>query len=235
MNLFVNLFVKIRPGLFAGAVVLAATAADLSAQASVSGQVRLVERPGETTSDLANTVIHLERMAASGPAGTPVVAQISMQDRQFAPRVEVVPLGSRVDFPNQDPFSHNVFSSTSIGAFDLGLYGRGRKEGWTFQRPGVHAVYCNIHPRMAAYVVAVATPWYAKAGADGRFTLPNVPPGEYTMHVWHERGAPQALAITVPAGGLAEAVNVQLDARGYKPAPHRNKFGRPYPASRDRY
>ncbi len=230
-----HLFVKFRPALLAGTVALSPFAAKLPAQAAVSGQVRLIERPGETTSDLANTVIHLERTSGSEPAGTPVVAQISMQDRQFAPRVEVVPLGSRVDFPNQDPFSHNVFSSTSVGAFDLGLYGRGRKEGWTCQRTGVHAVYCNIHPRKAAYVFAVATPWYAKAGSDGRYTLPNVPRGEYTMHIWHERSAPKTVTITVPAGGSADLVNVQLDARGYKPAPHRNKFGRPYPASRDRY
>ena len=230
-----SLFVNFRSALLAGVVACVPAATGLSAQATVSGQVRLIERPGESTSDLANTVIHLEPVSASGPVATPVVAQISMQDRQFAPRVEVVPLGSRVDFPNQDPFSHNVFSSTSIGAFDLGLYGRGRTKGWTFQRPGVHAVYCNIHPRMAAYVVAVATPWYAKAGADGRFSLSNVPPGEYTMHVWHERSAPQTVAVVVPAGGAPDEVNVRLDARGYKPVPHRNKFGRPYPASRDRY
>lgn len=231
----VSLFVNFRTALLAAFVALLPAVSAISAQAVVHGQVRLIERPGETTSDLANTVIHLEPVSGGGPTGAPVVAQISMQDRQFAPRVEVVPLGSRVDFPNQDPFSHNVFSSTSVGAFDLGLYGRGRKKGWTFQRPGVHAVYCNIHPRMAAYVVAVATPWYAKAGADGRFTLTNVPPGEYTMHVWHERSAPQALGLVVPADGTVDAVNVQLDARGYKPVAHRNKFGRPYPASRDRY
>ncbi len=230
-----SLIVNFRPAVLAGIVACLSAFSQLSAQATVSGQVRLIERPGETTSDLANTVVYLEPVSSSGPMASPAVVQISMQDRQFAPRVEVVPLGSRVDFPNQDPFSHNVFSSTSIGAFDLGLYGRGRTKGWTFQRAGVHAIYCNIHPRMAAYVVAVATPWYAKAGADGRFTLSNVPQGEYTMHVWHERGAPQTVTVIVPEVGTAEEVNVRLDARGYKPTPHRNKFGRPYPASRDRY
>ena len=159
----------------------------LSAQGPVSGRVTIQEREGETTKDLATAVIYLETPGgAIGPARE-VEAEIAMHDKTYTPHVRVVPAGSTVAFPNQDPFRHNVFSNSSAGPFDLGLTPRGQAAKNLFRRPGVYAIYCNIHSRMSAFVVAVASPYYTQPGADGAFTLASVPAGRYVLHVWHER------------------------------------------------
>jgi hypothetical protein len=104
-----------------------------------------------------------------------------------------------------------------------------------FARPGVYPIYCNIHHRMVSFVVAVPTPWATQPAPDGRFTLSDVPPGSYVLHAWHERGGEVTQAVEIGAVGAA-SVQLSLDARAYVPAPHLNKLGLPYTATRaDRY
>jgi plastocyanin len=209
------------------------------AQAVVSGQLTLLERPGGTRADLATAVVYLEPADGSGgtpqaPGGAAESVAIAMRGREFVPHVRVVRAGAAVAFPNQDPFSHNVFSNSELGAFDLGLYRRGASRTAPFERPGVYAIYCNIHHRMATFVVATPTEHAARAGADGRFVLRGVPPGRYLLHAWHERAPEVRQPLVVGAGGAD--VRVALDAREYVPAPHLNKFGLPYTVTRaDRY
>ncbi len=206
-----------------------------AAQGAVSGQVTIVERPGETTTDLGNAVISLEPAPGTKVRLPESNGQMAIQGRQFAPRVSVVAAGSSVSFPNQDPFSHNVFSSAPGASFDLGLYGRGGNKSATFKKAGSFPVYCNIHARMTGFVVVMASPWYTQAGADGRFTLAGVPAGKYIVHFWHERAPEQTRELVVPAAGVAGA-NAELDARGYKFVAHKNKFGKEYTStSGDRY
>jgi hypothetical protein len=158
-----------------------------------------------------------------------------MTRREFVPHVRAIMPGGTVTFPNQDPFSHNVFSNADPAPFDLGLYRRGASRSATFPRVGVYPVYCNIHSRMASFVVAVPAPYVAYPGADGRFSIPGVPEGRYLLHAWHERAGKVTREIVVPPTGLA-VPRMVLDARAYLPSPHLNKFGLPYTAIRaDRY
>jgi plastocyanin len=216
-----------------------AVSIQMGAQGTVSGQVTLAEYGSSARRDVAQAVVYLES-ANRAPwfdqaGGAPSAASIIMRDRQFSPRVQIVRAGGSVDFPNQDPFSHNVFSNTSLGAFDLGLYRRGSTRAATFSRAGVYAIYCNIHSSMVSFVVAVPTTAFARVGADGRFTMPDVPAGSYLLHVWHER-APEAVEkLDVPPAGV-RSLSVTLDTRGLVAATHLNKFGQPYaPARADRY
>jgi len=208
--------------------------ATLAAQGAVSGRVSVLERPGEQTTDFNSTVIHLTPKDSASARTRPARASIAMSGRAFVPHVRVVTPGSRVDFPNQDPFSHNIFSSAPGAVFDLGLYPAGKSKDAPFRRPGAFAVYCNIHPRMTAFVVVVPSQWYAQAGNDGRWTIDGVPPGEYVLTVWHERAPTVAVPITVTAAGLG-ALTTTLDARGYRFAEHKNKFGREYDKNAVRY
>src|SRR3954470_4931133 len=172
-----------------------------SGQGPVSGQVSITERPGEQTEDLGNAVIYLDVPSGTRPKIESTTDRIALQSRQFSPHVRVIPQGSKIEFPNQDPFSHNVFSKAAQGPFDTDVFGRGKTKNATFKQAGVYPLYCNVHPRMTAFVVAVNTPYFAQAGADGRFSIGNVPAGTYTIHVWHERAAEQTGTIAVLGGG----------------------------------
>jgi plastocyanin len=205
---------------------------------SVSGQIVLLERPGPVRGDLASAIIYLEpldrRATEEDAASVNAVSTIAMRGKEFLPRTTVIRRGGVVRFPNQDPFSHNVFSNTDPASFDLGLYRRGATRSATFPQSGVYPVFCNIHAKMVSYVVAVPTKYVTLAGADGRFTLDDVPTGTYRLHVWHERAAGSSQDVEVTGSGAT--VRVTLDARGYVSGTHLNKFGMPYSSTRaDRY
>ena len=206
----------------------------VTAQGPVSGQVSIIERPGEQTEDLGNTVIYLELPAGQKAKLATANESMALQARQFSPRVRILPPGSKVEFSNQDPFSHNVFSKAAQGPFDTDVFGRGKKKSTTVKEAGIYPIYCNVHPRMTGFLIAVNSPYYAQAGADGRFTIGNVPPGTYKLHVWHERAAEQTAMVTVGAGGLA-SLRYQLDARNYKYVQHKNKNGKDYALNGDVY
>jgi plastocyanin len=215
-------------------VLCAAVAgAQVASTVSVSGQVAILERPGETTEDLGNVVVFLEPMGASARPQGPTNTVIALDKRQFSPRVRVITEGSKIEFPNQDPFSHNVFSKVN-GGFDTQTYGRGKTRDHTFTTAGVYTLYCNVHPRMTAFVIALNTPHFTQAGDDGRFMLENVPPGQYKLHVWHDRTSEIVDQLTVPARGV-RGLRKELDARGYKYVQHKDKFGKVYASGGDRY
>ena len=203
---------------------------------SVSGRVSIQERPGEVTEDIQNVVVFLEPLVA--PARPQRLAatntNIALQSRQFSPRVRVITEGSKIEFPNQDPFSHNVFSKLN-GGFDTGVYGRGKAKDQTFKEAGVYPIYCNVHPRMTGFVITLKTPYFTQAGNDGRFTLENVPAGQYKMTAWHDRTSAATQDVTVGATGVSN-LQVTLDARAYKYVQHKNKLGKDYTtAAGDRY
>lgn len=202
---------------------------------TVAGRVVILERDGETTSDLGNAVIYLVPLDSAVPAPKPMATSIAMNGRAFVPRLRVVTPGSRVAFPNQDPFNHNIFSTAPGAAFDLGLYQTGKSKDARFRRVGAFPVYCNIHPRMTAFVVVAPTSWHTQAGNDGRWSIANVPPGRYMLHAWHERTKEVTSEVTVPDAGLT-GLATQLDARGFRFAQHKNKFGKAYDKTgKDRY
>ena len=207
----------------------------LAAQGAVSGQVAVLEKPGAAGSDLSNTVIYLEPPAGVKVKTKPMHAVVNMHAREFVPHVTILTVGSTIQFQNQDPFQHNAFSNSPAGTFDLGLSDRGTTVEQVLRRAGVFQVFCNVHARMSAFVLVLATPYYVQAGSDGRFALAAVPAGEYTLHVWNERGGEMSRALAVTAAGTSD-VSVQLDARGFQRVAHKNKFGQDYTsAGGDRY
>jgi plastocyanin len=217
----------------AAACALAGIAPVAGAQGAVSGRVSIQEKPGEATKDFDATVIYLK------PKGSPVhfaesKAQMAMSGRQFTPRVRVITTGSTIEYANQDPFSHNIFSTAPGAAFDLGTYGNGVAKSTVFKKPGAYPVYCNIHAQMTSYVVVVSTPYFTQAGADARWKIASVPAGKWELHVWHERAPEVVQDIEVSAAGLQNA-DVTLDARGFKQVAHKDKLGKDYTASGVRY
>ena len=158
--------------------------------------------------------------------------KIVQQHKRFDPHVLAVPAGSVVDFPNLDPFFHNVFSMFDGKRFDLGLYEAGASHSVTFDRPGVVYIFCNIHPEMSAVVVVTDTPYYAISDKAGKFSIANVPPGRYLLTVWHERGKPEVASdfprqVTITQEN-ASLPPIRLIDSGQLVAPHKNKYGHDY-------
>jgi plastocyanin len=190
----------------------------------IVGRVELTEKGGKKATDLSDVVVYVENSKARARPGREV---LTMKSKAFAPHVLAIGTGTTVDFPNEDPILHNVFSVSGEG-FDLGLYKRPKSGSRTFDKPGIYTLYCNIHPQMSAIVVIRDNPWYAKTGKDGAFTIEGVPPGKYALTAWHERAQKATtIELTVADKGVAETV-LALDGRGFKRQQHKNKFGKDY-------
>jgi plastocyanin len=184
---------KAAPAALGIAAFLWLVAAGLEAateHGDVAGRILAGGRPA------ADAVIWLEAPGAPrAREGRFVVRQRNME---FVPRVLAVPVGSTVDLPNDDRIFHNVFSFANGKPFDLGLYPTGASKRITLDRPAVNRIYCNIHPHMAAYIIAVDSPYYATTGKAGTFTMRDVPAGRYTYHAW--RSGADMLSATVTVG-----------------------------------
>lgn len=220
-------------GLISGAAVLA-PGPGLLAQttAALTGQVTILERGNRPGNDVSQTVIWLT--GSEAPAGQPSRIDMATEGKQFTPRLAVLTPGSSVTFPNHDPFNHNVFSLSPEAPFDLGLYGRGEAKSVTFNRTGIVRVYCNVHAQMRGLVVIVATGLTAQPSSDGAFRFEAVPPGDYTLHAWHERGGEVTQAVKV-TGRDQPPIAVTLDARGYHYVQHTDKNGQSYYDRESRY
>jgi plastocyanin len=222
--------------LLAAAGTLSVLPSLLPGQSTVSGTLALEERMGAERGEIRTAVVYLEPRERAIPVNdVPSMRSrvMEMHGREFRPHVAIILAGGSVTFPNEDPFSHNVFSNVDLGPFDLGLYRRGATRTATFGRPGVYPIYCNIHSMMVSFVVAVPSPWATQPDDDGHFTLRGVPAGRYIVHAWHEHGAREVTRELVVPGSGVDALQLVIDARTYVEGPHLNKFGRPYALIRD--
>lgn len=143
-----------------------------------------------------NVVVWLEGGAGRLPvAGAKVV--LDQRQLQFKPHVLAVTVGTSVEMPNSDRVFHNVFSFHDGKRFDLGLYPVGTAKTVTFDRPGLSRIFCNIHPNMAAYVLAVDSTYFAVSDSQGQFVIAGVPSGSYTYRAWRPGGQTTTGTVTV--------------------------------------
>jgi plastocyanin len=149
-----------------------------------------------------NVVVWID--APGAPSGTEATPVMDQRNFDFAPRVLAVRAGTVVDFPNHDRVFHNVFSYLNGKRFDLGIYPTGSTKRVTFDKPGLSRLFCNIHPHMAAYVMAVDSGYFAVSDATGHFTIRGVPAGVHTYHTWRPGGVIQTASATFNAQTLWE-------------------------------
>lgn len=180
-------------------------------------RVRVYAEPGARpaaaepdSNPFATVVLYLEA-APPAPAGrqAPAPPIMSQRGEQFRPHVLPVVVGTTVAFPNDDPIYHNVFSLASARTFDLGRYRKGQSKSVVFPSPGVVPVFCHIHADMSAYILVVDHPYFTVPNASGRFTIDDVPAGDYRLVAWHERIRPITIPVRVESGRAA-VVDVSL-------------------------
>ena len=201
---------------------------------TVTGQIE-VSGNGKDTEDASGAVVWLNPAGESAAVPIPVNKQhkeLLQKNKSFSPHLLVVQMGSAVDFPNKDPFFHNVFSLFEGKRFDLGLYEAGSTRSVVFNRVGVSYIFCNIHPEMSAVVISLKTPYYAISDRKGMIAIPNVLPGPYDLEVWHERVLPENLdrlkhKIQISANNNSLGV-IHLTSQRSLAATHKNKYGRDY-------
>jgi plastocyanin len=203
-------------------------------QSALQARVEMM-RNGHRLKDASQAVVWLNPVAGA-TLETPrqdasKIPQLVQKNKSFQPSLLVIPVGGKVEFPNHDPFFHNVFSLFEGKRFDLGLYESGTSRFVQFDKPGISYIFCNIHAEMSAVIIALNTPYYAISNVRGEISIPNVPPGRYELQVFHSSVPPENLQtvtreITVASGGtsLGTLTLTESDLE----VTHKNKYGRDY-------
>ena len=150
-------------------------------------------------SELRHVVVYLKDVAYRGPL-RPTHTEVRQEHETFVPHVVAVTRGSTIEFPNDDPIYHNVFSLSRTKTFDLGRFPKGKSRGERFDKPGVVKVFCQIHSHMSATVLVFDHPWFAIPDEQGNFDLSGVPPGMHEITAWHERLGDTAMSLRVEPG-----------------------------------
>lgn len=225
-------FRAVRNCLFISALAALAGIGALAQPSSSELQLRIPSRQADDDHAVP-AVVWLEPLPGTPslpflPHGRYTLLQ---KNRMFAPHLQVIPIGAAVQFPNADPFFHNVFSLFDGKRFDLGLYEAGATKSVTFSRQGVSYIFCNIHPEMSAVVLALSTPLYAIADDKDSFTLQGIPTGDYRLHFWIEGIPPTALdglTRTIHVSHSLDLGTISAPMAQHANSSHTNKFGKPY-------
>ncbi len=202
--------------------------------ALASGKVEIVRTnaAGLSDRDNSNVVVWLTPTSGSTRATPASGSTLLQKNKSFTPHMLVVPAGSTVQFPNEDPFFHNVFSLFNGKRFDLGLYEAGSKRTVRFDREGVSYIFCNIHPEMSAVVLALNTNLFGVSDRNGDISIRQVPAGTYEMRVWYEKGIAGSLqaqtrTITIDAHSASLGTLRVIQNENFE-SEHKNKFGENY-------
>jgi plastocyanin len=205
--------------------------------AEVTAAVRLVEgnslRAAKDASQVVLWLVPVEGAVENfaGAAAARRHYRMLQHDKTFEPKLLVVPLGSIVDFPNLDPWFHNVFSLYQGKRFDLGLYQARAEKEVVFDRPGPSFLFCNIHPQMTAVILTVNSDFFGVSDKAGRIVIPHVPTGRYAMHVWYENAASeftnssQRTIDIGPGENVLPALSIPVTRRDHA---HKDKYGNDY-------
>jgi plastocyanin len=201
---------------------------DVSATVAWANSSKAAKR--HTTRDV---VAWLTPISPATPVAVPARSglQLVQRNKSFDPHLLVIPVGSVVQFPNRDPFFHNVFSLFEGKRFDLGLYEAGSTRNVHFDKPGVSFIFCNIHSEMSAVIIALATPYYSTSDSQGKILIPHVPIGRYRLHLWYEAALPEELEAqsrdVVVSTETASLGTLRLKLADL-PKTHANKYGKEY-------
>ena len=212
--------------------------ATLSAQDGILRGKISVEHRSKKSSSNGDAVVWLTPYDKLSPVQPGPTARLVQKNKQFQPHLLTITPETVVEFPNRDPFFHDVFSIYHGRPFDLGLYESGAARKVAFTKPGVSFIFCNIHPEMSAVIVVLQTPYFAQTDTEGHFQIPHLPLGRYKLEVWDELASSSelsSLARDVEIGPGDNNVATIMLHSGEPTAQHFNKYGEPYSADKTSY
>ena len=194
----------------------------------IEGEVRVLTESlfggAAAAGDPSGVVVYLTGFTRPAP---PEPAQLVQRGERFRPRILPIVAGQTVSFPNRDRIYHNVFSVSPLHPFDLGQYrGSDPARSIDFEQPGLVPVYCNIHPRMIAYVVVLENDAFALTDSAGRFRIPRIPPDLHALQAWLPGAERVSREVEVRAG---EVARLSLELVAGRISPHKRKDGSDYP------
>ena len=225
---------RICPILICIAGLLCADGYGYAQEVTLSARIKVIENDRNLESLHAENVVVWLSPIAARPVTKFAPKQpmrLTQHNKSFDPHLLVVPVGAMVQFPNRDPFFHNVFSLYQGKRFDLGLYQAGSEKEVVFDRPGPSFLFCNIHPQMTAVIFTVNSDHFGISDKAGHILISHVPAGRYAMHAWYE-GAASNFA-DVPQRsidiGLGEntlpAISIPVTKHDWS---HKDKYGNDY-------
>jgi plastocyanin len=190
----------VRPLLPRGLAALALAASASLPLHAATVQVQVLTAAGQALQD---AVVLLEPTGAKAALKPAAGVEVGQEGKQFVPAVTVVPVGTRVHFPNRDTVRHHVYSFSDAKKFEIKLYVGKPENPVLFDRAGVVVLGCNIHDSMIGWIIVADTPWHGKTPANGRLQLDEVPAGAYRLRTWHP---------SLPAGSTGVEQTVQVTA-----------------------
>jgi plastocyanin len=181
--------------------------ADLSRQAPMKTVPSLQD-------EIRSVVVYVESVGGRRSGGPSVAPPLVMRqvNEAFEPHVLPVLVGSEVEFPNSDPFFHNVFSLSTASAFDLGHYPAGDTRSVLFDKPGLVKVFCHLHSDMSAVILVLENPYFTVPDGEGVYAIGDLPPGAYTVVAWHERARRVSRSVEIAAGAVT-SLDFQIPIR----------------------
>lgn len=172
------------------------------------------------TNEMSNVVIYMESAAGTEavvPQSGPL--RIEQSNEAFVPHILAVTIGSTVDFPNKDPFFHNVFSLSRAKTFDLGRFPEGSSKSVMFDHVGIVQVFCHIHSDMSAVVMVLPSGRFTSPGAGGEYSILHLPAGTYRVTAWHERAKSIAATVRIEEGKTAH-IDFNIPISDVEPQQH---------------
>ncbi len=200
----------------------------------VTGEVELRPPSSGRSADASTVVVWLVPTASLQKVSVTTQKahyRLLQRNKRFEPNLLVIPVGSVVDFPNADPWFHNVFSLYRGKRFDLGLYQAGAQRSVKFDRIGPSYLFCNIHPEMTGVILVVDSDFFGISDKAGRYSIADVPRGRYTVHLWYENATPESLktlqrSVAIEGGSYTmPTISVPV---AKQQGDHKNKYGQDY-------
>ena len=167
--------------------------------ATIPDPTYIVDSAGE----LANVIVYLKDITKGRAASSEPIKLVN-EHCMFSPRVQGAMVGEQITISSNDPILHNTHpqnAETNATIYNIALPFKGFSVTKPLpSNPELIRVKCDAHEWMRAWIVELDHPYYATTGADGHFTIKDVPPGNYTLVVWHEAAGEKSEPVAVAAG-----------------------------------